>query len=180
MAKQPRQPHVVRAQLGRALSYLTWQRLTGIGVSALALAWLVTKAMLRTGATPATVPWTVHVVAIAAGAVALWLGWQVRAYLKGDKPNLDGLRAARTAVFAQACAYVGAILTGAYAGYALGLADMWGHEPRREVIVSALLAAVTSLVMLVAGVVAENWCRNDRDGDSPSREGAERTGPSPA
>ena len=162
------------------MSYLTWQRLTGIGASALVLAWLITEVSVRSGATPATVPWTVHMVAIAAGGIAIWFGWQVRAYLKGDKPNLDGLRAARTAVFAQACAYVGAILVGAYVGYALGLADMWGHDPRREVIVSALLGGASALLMLFAGVVAENWCRDDHEGDNSRREGAERTGPSPA
>lgn len=162
------------------MSYLTWQRLTLIGVSALALAWLITEAMKRSGATPATVPWTVHVVALAAAAVAIWLGWQVRAYLNGDKPDLDGLRAARTAVYAQACAYVGAILTGAYGGYALGLVEMWTHEPRREVIVSALLGGASALVLLVAGVVAENWCRNDHDDEARGREGSERTDPSPA
>ena len=146
------------------MSYLTWQRLTGVGVSALALAWLVTEGMKNAGGTPATVPWTAHVVALVASAIALWLGWQVRAYLKGNKPDLDGLRAARTAVYAQTCAYVGAILAGAYGGYALGLADMWGHEPRREVI----------------GVIVENWCRSDRDGENQRHQGPEHTGPSPA
>lgn len=162
------------------MSYLTWQRLTGVGISALVLAWLVTEAMVNTGATPAPVPWTVHVVSIGAGAIAIWLGWQVRAYLNGDKPELDGLRAARTAVYAQACAYVGAILAGAYGGYALGLAEMWGHDPRREVIVSALLGTASALLLLVAGTIAENWCRNDHDSDNSGRDGAERTGPSPA
>lgn len=162
------------------MSYLTWQRLTLVGVSTLGLGWLVTRAMVGAGATPASVPWTVHVVAVAAAAVALWLGWQVRAYLKGNKPDLDGLRAARTAVYAQACAYVGAILIGAYGGYAIGLADMWGHDPRREVIVSALLASASALVLLTAGVIAENWCRNDRGSNDPSVGTSERTGPSPA
>lgn len=162
------------------MSYLTWQRLILVGLSALALAWVVTRSMINAGATPAPVPWTVHVVQLTAGAVALWFGWQVRAYLKGNKPDLDGLRAARTAVYAQACAYVGAILTGAYGGYAMGLADMWGHEPRREVIVSALLGAASAFLLLVAGVIAENWCRNDHDSENPGREGSERTDPSPA
>lgn len=162
------------------MSYLTWQRLTAVGVSALVLAWLVTRAMVNTGATPTAVPWTVHVVAVTAGAIALWGGWQVRAYLNGDKPDLDGLRAARTAVYAQACAYVGAILTGAYGGYALGLIDMWSHDPRRAVIISALLGAASALLLLVAGVIAEYWCRNDQGSDDAGRDGVERTGPSPA
>ena len=159
------------------MSYLTWQRLTGVGLGAFALAWLITEGMQNTGATPAPVPWTVHVVAVVASAIALWLGWQVRAYLKGDKPGLDGLRAARTAVFAQACAYLGAILTGAYGGYALGLADMWGHDPRRDVIVSALLGVASAVVLLAAGAIAEHWCRHDDRGDG---ESTQRAGTSPA
>lgn len=162
------------------MSYLTWQRLTVVGLIVLAFAWLITEGMQSSGATPAPVPWTVHVVAVLAGGVAIWLGWQVRAYLKGDRPNLDGLRAARTAVYAQTCAYVGAMLVGAYGGYALGLVDMWGHDPRREVIVSALLGGASALVLLAAGVIAERWCRNNRDGEGQGRDNMDRTDPSPA
>lgn len=151
------------------MSYLTWQRLTLVALCSLVLTWLVTLVMERGGATPERVPWTVLVVCAAAGASALWLGWQVRRYVKGDKPGLDPIRAARTAVFAQACAYTGAILVGAFAGYGVALLDEWSHGPRREVVISALLGAVAGGALLAAGAIAERWCRHHGDDDRGDR-----------
>ncbi|WP_159450143.1 DUF3180 domain-containing protein [Demequina sp. NBRC 110056] len=145
------------------MQHLTWQRLAAVGLAALALAWILTDQIERGGATPLAVPWTFDVVCVAAGVLALWLGWQVRQYLAGKKPELDGLRAARTVVYAQASAYVGAIIAGACGGYALGLLDGWSHGPRREVIISALIAAACALAMMVAGIIAERWCRHGGD-----------------
>lgn len=154
------------------MAYLTWQRLTLVAGSALVLAWLVTRIMVDSGGTPAAVPWTVLVFCGVASALTLGYGWQVLRYRRGRRPSLDGLRAARTAVFAQACAYVGAVLGGAYGGYALGLLDQWGHGPRRDVIVTALLAAVGGATLLAAGALAERWCRHadddDEQGGTPS------------
>lgn len=147
------------------MQYLTWRRLTAVGLASAVLAWLVTAALDRSGATPMSVPWTFDAVCVAAGVATLVFGWQVRQYREGNRPSLDGLRAARTAVLAQATAYVGVIIAGASAGYALGLMGDWGHEPRREVIISALIAAVAALLMMVAGIVAERWCRHGRDSD---------------
>ena len=157
------------------MQYLTWRRLTTVGLAAAVLAWLLTLLMDRGGATPLAVPWSFDVVCVAAGAATLSFGWQVRQYLHGNRPNLDGLRAARTAVLAQATAYVGVIIAGAAAGYALGLIDDWGHEPRRAVIISALIAAAAALIMMVAGVVAERWCRHGggTDDDPPQAPSAE-------
>lgn len=150
------------------MTYLTWQRLALVGLCAVALAWLVTAVMTRGGATPEPVPWTVVLICALSAGIALWLGWQVRRYLNGDKPELDGMRAARTAVFAQACAYAGAILGGAFGGYALALLEDWSHAPRREVIISALIGALAGIVLLVAGAVSERWCRHTGDDDEGS------------
>jgi len=147
---------------------LTWLRLTVVGVAAAILGWVVTMMLTGSGATPLAVPWTVVVVCLVAGVAALWFGWQVRQYLNGDRPSLDGLRAARTVVFAQATAYVGVIVVGMCGGYALGLLEDWSHGPRREVIYSALLAAGAAAVMLIAGIVAERWCRHGDDGEAGS------------
>lgn len=154
------------------MSYLTWQRLALAGLITVVPSWLITVAMERNGATPERVPWTMIVVCIVAGGFALWAGWQVRSYLKGDRPSLDALRAARTAVYAQACAYGGAILVGAFGGYGLGLIDQWSHEPRREVILSALFGALAGAALMIAGAVAERWCRHSDDGDHGERSEA--------
>lgn len=144
---------------------LSWQRLTLVGLVSLTLVWLIGAGLDSSGTTPPHVPWSATAIPLVAAACALWFGWQVRRFLTGKKPNLSALRAARTAVFAQACAYAGAVLTGAYGGYALSLLDDWSHGPRREVIISALIAAGAALILVVAGLVAEHWCKHSDDDD---------------
>lgn len=152
------------------MAALTWARLALIAVGAGVLAWTLSFLLIGMGHTPLPVPYTVPAIAVIAGATSLAFGWQVRAYLKGDKPGLDPLRAARTAVFAQATAYSGAVLLGVSLGFALVLLPDWGHEPRRDVIVTALIAALGSALMLGAGVLAERWCRHGMDDDDPDPE----------
>ncbi len=101
---------------------------------------------------------------MAAGAVVLWLAWGVRQYVAGKRPGLDPLKAARTVVLAQASAYTGALLGGAFVGYAISMASYWDHEPRRQVILAAAIAALGALALLGAGWVGERWCRVDREG----------------
>lgn len=152
------------------MTALSWARLALIVVASGVVAWTLSFVLTGMGHTPLPVPYTVPVIAVVAGIVALGFGWQVRAYLKGDKPGLDPLRAARTAVFAQATAYSGAVLLGVSLGFALVLLPDWAHEPRREVILTALIAALGSAVMLGAGVLAEHWCRHGMDDDDQDPE----------
>ncbi|WP_062071376.1 DUF3180 domain-containing protein [Demequina sediminicola] len=148
------------------MSEVTWQRLTLAGLVALAVCWLAGRLLDSSGTTPPHVPWSAWAFSFIAGGCALGFAWQVKRFLQGKRPDLSPLRAARTAMFAQACAYVGAVMAGAYGGYALALVDSWSHGPRREVIISALIAAGSSLVLMVAGMIAERWCRYDDDDDS--------------
>lgn len=150
------------------MQHLTWSRLALIAAGAAVLAWAITRTALGSGYTPLPVPWSVAAVAIVAGGAALVVAWPVRQYQNGRRPGLDGLRAARAAGLALATAYAGAILGGSFGGYALGLALEWSHAPRREVAISALIAAAGGLVMVVCGSIAEHWCRTQGPGDGAS------------
>lgn len=147
------------------MAHLTWKRLGLVGVISGLAGWLVARLALSRGGTPLAVPWTVEFVCVAAGVTALVMAWSVRQYKRGKRPELSGLRAARTVVFAQASAFAGAAVAGAYGGYALALADTWQHAPRRETAITAILAAVAGLVLLVCGLIAEHWCKTDRHDD---------------
>lgn len=134
--------------------------------------WLLGLLGSRTGLNPVSVPWTTAVVCVAVGAVVLWLAWGVRQYVAGKRPNLDPLKAARTVVLAQASAYTGAMLGGGFVGYAIAMSANWDHEPRREVVIAAGIAALGALLLLGAGWLAERWCRVDpEDGDGPAAPG---------
>jgi len=146
------------------MQHLTWSRLALLAAGAALLAWAITRTALGGGYTPLAVPWSVAVVAVVAGVAAIVVAWPVRQYQHGRRPGLDGLRAARAAGLALATAYAGSIIAGSFGGYALGLASEWGHAPRRDVAISALIAAAGGLVMVVCGWIAEHWCRTQGPG----------------
>ena len=154
------------------MTYLNWKPLAVLGLGAAALVWTVAMLGERAGISPVRVPWTVAAVCIIVGIVTLWLAWAVRQYLAGKRPGLDPLRAARTVVLAQASAYTGAMLGGAFLGYAIAMAANWSHLPRRELAIAAAIAAIGAFVLLACGVVAERWCRID----PPTRDAATAAG----
>lgn len=141
------------------MEHLTWQRLALIALITLALSWLITRVAIGDGYTPSSIPWTLPAICVLGAALALVFAWPVRQYQRGKNPGLDALRAARAAVFAQASAYAGVLLASGLVGYALGLAGDWSHGPRREVAISALIAALGALLLTIGGLVAEHWCR---------------------
>lgn len=149
---------------------LTWQRLALAAGLACGVAWLAAVLVVGRGATPAAMPWTLTVVTLALAAVSLAAAWEVREFVRGKKPGLNALKAARIAVLAQASAFTGAWVAGGCGGYALALAANWSHTPRREVAISALIAAIGGVVLMVAAWIAERWCRVDPPGQDDSTE----------
>jgi len=151
------------------LARVSWQRLAAVGLAAGVLGWAIAAFMLRRGVTPVSVSAATLAVLLIASAGVLWFGWAVHEYKARRRPGLDPIRAVRTAMAAQAAAIAGSLLGGGYLGYAVGLARDWGHTPRRDVVVSVLLAAVAAAVLLGAGKVSERWCRADNDDDDPAK-----------
>lgn len=158
------------------MTHLTWQRIVLIVAVSGAAGWAVTRVLLGRGYTPLAVPWTVVLVCLVLAAATVVFAWAVRQYKLGKKPSLSGIRAARTVALAQASAYAGAVVAGVYGGYAIALLDMWGHAPRRETAISALVAVGGGLVLLAAGAVAEHWCKTDRHDDDPQGSSPVATG----
>ena len=145
-----------------------------------ALGWLVLDQARGRGCMPSPVRWPVHLGLALLSAAVVVVGLQVRAYLRGRKPSLGGLRAARTLVLAQAAALAGAGLTGWYAAQALLVVGDLGYEPMRDRAIGAGVAALLSVALTVAGCVVERWCRiaspHDDDLDGPASPGPEPDG----
>lgn len=150
------------------MHHLTWGSVLAVFGTSGVVTWLGATLSQRSGIAPLQVPFTVVVVCVLVGAVTLWLAWAVRQYLAGKRPQLDPLRAARTVVLAQASAYTGAMLAGAFVGYGIAIAANWDHVPRRELAIDAGIAALGALVLLACGWIAERWCRID----PPKRDSA--------
>lgn len=117
------------------------------------------------GATLLPVPALSSLVVLLIAAVVASLGWAVRQYTRGRRPGLDPLLAARTVVLATASAYTGALLTGWYGAHVLVVLGDLGIETRRELAVSAGLAMLGTVALVVVGLLVERWCevRGDED-----------------
>jgi hypothetical protein len=154
------------------MHHLTWGSVLAVfGVSGV-VTWGLGMLADNGGVTPLSIPLSAPLACVVVGAITLWLAFAVRQYLSGKRPSLDPLRAARTVVLAQASAYTGAMLAGAFLGYGLAIAADWSHEPRREAAIAAGVAALGALVLLACGWIAERWCRVD----PPERDGAAAAG----
>lgn len=151
---------------------VTWQRLAVIAVGTGAIAWAVTRMAVSQGMTPQPVPWTVVAFGVIAAALGLMWAWEVRQFVRGKRPGLAGLRAARIAAFALAVVYAGALLAGAYAGYGAGLLPEWSHLPRREVAVTSLRGVAAGTMLWVAGWIAQGWCRSGGPDNDSAAEAA--------
>ncbi|WP_402468263.1 DUF3180 domain-containing protein [Isoptericola aurantiacus] len=110
----------------------------------------------------------VEVVALALlAALVLRAGWGVRSYLRGDKPGLDPLRAARTFAMAKAAAYTGALLTGRYVAHVLVVLPQLDVEARRDQAITSGVAALAAIGLTVVGLVVEKFCEIPPPEDEP-------------
>lgn len=115
--------------------------------------------------------WGPLVLVLAVAVVELVLARRVRAFVQEPrKKPINPLLAARIAVFAQTVAVFGAMLL----GWSLGvmLHELRLLQVRSLTSGTVLIAAnvVLGVLALVAGLVAESWCRrppeDDEDGDA--------------
>lgn len=128
-----------------------------------------------------TVAWVEYVAMLGLAGGIFWAGWAVRAYQRGDRPDLDPLRAARTFVLAKAAALTGALLAGRYVATVLVVAGQLDIEARRDQGVAAGIGVACAVVLAVVGLVVERFCElpppDDGDGDG---RGEERADPLPS
>ena len=147
-----------------------WETLVGVALVVGVLTALLTMRLDRSGPGMPRVAWPVVVVELLIAAVVFAMGWAVRQFLRGKRPGLDPIRAARTAVLAKAACYTGALLTGWYGGQVVaffGDAALPGNGGRA---VSAAVAAGGAVVLAVVGLVVEWFCRVPPQDDEKQRE----------
>ena len=157
-----------------------WQRMLLVVVVVAAVSAGVLRVAESRGATVLPVPLLSSLVVLLIASVVLSLGWAVRQYTKGKRPTLDPLLAARTVVLATASAYTGALLSGWYAGHVLLVLGDLAIAARRSVAVSASLALVCTIGLVVIGLLVERWCEvRPPEDDEPGAGASARSG-SPA
>ena len=132
------------------------------GVAGLVGGWLLRHALDWVGGTPPLVSWlqvlALYLVAaiLAATAAATWRQVHVR------REWLEPHRAGNRLVLAKACALVGALLAGGYAGYALSwLGDEAALAGQR--IGRSVFAALAGVAIITAALALERACRVHED-----------------
>ncbi|SDS15912.1 Protein of unknown function [Paraoerskovia marina] len=144
-----------------------------------AVAWTVLRVVESTGAYVSPVPWIVDAALVVLALGVLWAGWTVRQYIAGDRPSLSGVRAGRTLILAKAASLAGSLLTGWYGSQVLLVAGQLGIEARADKAVAAGVATLCAVGLVVAGLVAEHWCRvppSDQDDEQSTRGPEEESG----
>jgi hypothetical protein len=129
-----------------------------LAVAGGALGWLIEMMLVAMGNRAVVPPLTLTVTLVALAAVALALAWPIRQSVRGKvRRRVDPFQATRVVVLAKASSLCGALLAGAGAGMLTFLAS-------RPVVAStdslwlAAAASASALVLMTAGLVAEQWC----------------------
>ncbi|MFC5382585.1 DUF3180 family protein [Aquipuribacter nitratireducens] len=142
------------------------------------VAFAVTTAVLQVrsagGQAFAAPPLAASAVLAALAAAILVVAWPVRRWTKGERDrHLDPLRAARTVALAKAAALAGAVMSGAWTGFALVAVPLVSvsAQPGRVALTAAVVLA--SLAVTVAGLVAERWCMLPPEDDDDGPPGGE-------
>ncbi|MCL2455482.1 MAG: DUF3180 domain-containing protein [Micrococcales bacterium] len=157
------------------MSATRWTTLVAIAAGVAALTWGGARVLVGRGGTVVEVGWLVVGVELLIAGVVFSLGWSVRQFLRGKKPDLDPVRAARTAVLAKAACYTGALLLGWYGGQALYLATDLAVPGNGRRALAAGLAALGAVVLAAVGLVVERLCRVPPPDDAPRLPGPVET-----
>lgn len=158
-----------------------WTNLTLLALVTGLLAWLALRTLEGQGVNLPPVPWLVVAVLVVISSIVFAMGWAVRQFLRGKRPNLDPIRAARTAVLAKASAYTGSLLAGWYAAQVLLVLGDLDIAARRERAVAAGIAVAGALLLAAVGLVVEWFCQvPPPTDDSAERDGAQSADPAAA
>jgi hypothetical protein len=135
------------------------------------LGWLILELWTVGDGTFLPLPVTAAVAGYLLAVAVVLAGLPVRRWVRGDRSHsLNPLAAARTVVLARSAAYAGAVLSGWYLAQGLALLpDLVGT--RRERFWVAMMASVGAVLLGVAGLLVQRWCRvppEDRGTSAPT------------
>ena len=123
--------------------------------------WALRSGMVEPEVSLASVGVVFFVAAIIAGSAYL-----TRRTVRRDRHRLEPHHAVNRLVLARACALVGALLAGGYAGYGITwLGD--GSELATERLLRCGLAALGALAVMITSLVLERACRVPPDDPEP-------------
>ena len=136
-----------------------------LGLVGLVGGWLLHPISVELGSAPVVTwpqPTLLAFVAVALGRTA----WDTHRTVQRGRGRLEPHRAVNRLAFARAASYVGSVVGGGYAGYALSCIDSRAELAGERVLWSGL-AAAAALAVVVGGVLLERACRVRLDDEAP-------------
>lgn len=131
-----------------------------IAVVLAAVGWLATLLTTRYGMATPVLPASALVTMGIIAAFTLIMGIRVLRWRNGKrKTMLSPIFAARTLVWAQACAYAGAVLLGWHVGIVIDQLQIWSLRSDQGVLWLALIMGGGGLIMTIVGLIVERFCR---------------------
>lgn len=151
---------------GPRLQPVSGAALASAAVAGLVIGWLLRPAATRLRGSVPTVAWPqVGALFLVAGVIGL-VAWHTWRSLHVERTGLESHLAVNRLVLARACALVGALVAGGYAGYAVSWLGT-GSEIAGERVLRAAVAALGGLAVLVASVLLERACRVRSEEEQP-------------
>ncbi|RKS75276.1 uncharacterized protein DUF3180 [Motilibacter peucedani] len=119
------------------------------------------------------IPWSLPVglALVGVGLLVSARAWRQRLSGASGARPVELLAAARAVAVAKASAVVGAVLAGAYAGYAVFLLPSSDSDLRTSRLIGSAATALASALVVGAGLLLERVLRLPEDDDDPSQRG---------
>lgn len=154
------------------IGQLSWKYALGIAGVVFVLSYAALQVWSSQGNALPQNSWiAVGVIAVMAGFV-LFMGNEVRVYLRGESVRpLPPQRARSTLVASQACVLAGAAFAGWYAGTVAVNIDRLQTSTGPRAFTIALVLTVACIGLVATGLVVQWWCKLPEDDDKPRRDG---------
>ncbi|WP_344219466.1 DUF3180 domain-containing protein [Kribbella sancticallisti] len=155
--KEPPRPGSVRPTSRRLL--------VAIVVLGAAIGWTIVRAVESSGGVAPTVSWLTLVAWGFLAALLFVAARNTHQRIQVRHERVEPSRAVFLLLIGKASAFVGALCTGVYAGFALSFLSAVGASGPRNRVITAGAAAVISVLVVVAGLLLERACRIPEDPD---------------
>lgn len=131
----------------------------GSALLGLVLGWLVRPVSVRLDGTAPTVGWLPVLTLGFVAAVMGWVAWSTYRLIQRQRRFLEPHKAVNRLLLAKACAVTGALVAGAYLGYAVSWLGLTDTALARERVVHSLLAALAAALLVVGSLLLERACK---------------------
>ncbi|GAB2554931.1 hypothetical protein GCM10027269_05060 [Kribbella endophytica] len=155
--RQPPRPGSVRPTSRRLL--------IAIAVLGAAIGVTMVKAIESGGGVAPTVSWLTLVAWAFLAALLFVAARNTNQRVQVRRERIESSRAVFLLMLGKASAFVGALCTGVYAGFALSFVNAVGSSGPRNRVITAGVAAVISVLVVTAGLLLERACRIPEDPD---------------